>query len=145
MGTMKTNIREDFRQYLEKKGLRNTHQRSIILDAFVSAGGHITAQDLHARISADHPEIGFATVHRNLKLLCEAGLADEIKIGTMKARYEPVSGREHHDHLICVICGQFIEVHDDRLERIQDRLARDKGFTPLYHKLEIFGKCSKCQ
>ncbi len=143
---MTTNKAKDiFRDYLREKGLRNTRQRDVILDSFFSADRHITVEELFNIVRADNPEIGYATVHRNLSLLCECGLADEIKIGTKKARYEPKFGRKHHDHLICIKCGRFIEVNDSKIERLQDRLAEANGFVPVRHKLEIYGYCKECK
>lgn len=137
--------KEIFSAYIKKKGLRNTRQREVILDTFMSADRHITAEDLYGILQKKSPDIGFATVHRNLKLMCDSGLAEEIKIGGQKARYEQKYGHEHHDHLICTKCGRFIEVQDERIERLQDELAKTNGFTPQRHKLEIYGLCRKCR
>ena len=134
-----------FRDYIREKGLRNTRQRDVILDGFLSADRHITVEGLFNIIKAKNPEIGYATVHRNLSLLCECGLADEIKIGTKKARYEPKFDREHHGHLICIKCGRFIEVNDRKIEKLQDKLAEANGFVPVRHKLEIYGHFKECK
>ena len=72
--------RDIFDSYIRKKGLRNTGQREAILKEFFSAIGHITVDDLYDSLRKKNPDIGYATVHRNLKLMCECGLADEIKI-----------------------------------------------------------------
>ncbi len=137
--------KEMFFAYLREKGLRSTRQREIVLDAFLNADRHITAEDLYGILQKESPEIGYATVHRNLKLMCECGLAEEIKIGGKKMRYEQKYGHEHHDHLICTKCGRFIEVKDERIERFQDELAKANGFIPQRHKLEIYGLCRKCR
>jgi Fur family ferric uptake transcriptional regulator len=142
---MADKAKDIFRSYIREKGLRNTRQREEILDAFFSADKHITVEELFNAIKMKNPGIGYATVHRNLSLLCECGLADEIKIGTQKARYEPKFGHQHHDHLICLKCGRFIEVNDDKIEKLQDRLAEANDFTPVKHKLEIYGMCKKCR
>lgn len=134
-----------FRNFAHEKGLRNTQQREIILDAFLSAKKHITIEELFHLIKAKHPEIGYATVHRNLSLLCESGIAEEMKIGNQKARYEPKFEQEHHDHLICMKCGRFIEVHDEKIEHLQEKLAEANDFRPVRHKLEIYGYCSGCR
>ncbi len=139
------NAKDLFRGYIKEKGLRNTRQREVILGAFLSADKHITAEELFAIIHKRNPEIGLATVHRNLSLLSECGLADEIKIGKQKTRYEQKFGQEHHDHLICLKCGRFIEVNDDKIERLQDKLAEANDFIPMRHKLEIYGTCNKCR
>lgn len=140
-----TKAKETLAAHIRDKGLRQTKQREVILDAFLSAGRHITAVELHDTVSRDHPEIGFATVQRNLNLFCESGIAEEIKIGRQKTRYEQKIGHEHHDHLICLKCGSFIEVRDLKIEKLQDRLAAENGFKPLRHKLEIYGVCRNCR
>ncbi|MHB8880549.1 MAG: Fur family transcriptional regulator [Thermodesulfovibrionales bacterium] len=134
-----------FRNYIQAKGLRYTRQRDAILDVFFSADTHITVEELFNMMKKTIPEIGYATVHRNLSLLRECGLADEIKIGIQKARYEPKFGHDHHDHLICMKCGRFIEVNDDKIEKLQDKLAEANDFSPVRHKLEIYGYCSNCK
>ena len=141
----KSDSRDIFFNYVREKGLRNTKQREEILDAFLAAEKHITVDELFDIVKKNDPRIGYATVHRNLKLMCECGISDEIKIGTSKAKYEPKYGREHHDHLICLKCGRFIEVNDNRIEKLQDKLAEANDFVPQRHKLEIYGLCKKCR
>lgn len=141
----KEEARNIFTDFLKKKELRNTWQRLNILDAFLSSGGHITADDLYNTLKKKNPDIGSATVYRNLKLMSECGVADEIKIGNKKTRYEQKYGHEHHDHLICQKCARFIEIHDDKIERLQEKLAEANDFIPQRHKLEIYGLCKKCK
>jgi len=136
--------KEMLRKYMAEHGLRNTSQRQIILSAFLSAGKHITVDELFDRIREKNPEIGYATIHRNLRLMCDSGIADEIKIGKGKTRFEPKLDHDHHDHLICLKCGQFTEVNDEKIEKLQDNLARANDFIPMRHKLEIYGLCKKC-
>lgn len=137
--------KEIFVSYLKNKGLRYTPQREEILNAFLSANKHFTVDDLYYTLKKKSPHIGYATIHRNLKLLFECGLADGIKIGIQKTRYEQKYGHRHHDHLICINCEKLIEVNDEKIEELQDKLAREKNFQPIRHKLEIYGLCSKCR
>ena len=134
-----------FSDYIRNKGLRHTAQRDTIVDCFLTAERHITADDLYDKLKKTSSEIGIATVHRNLKLMCESGIAEEIKIGNEKTRYEQKVGQAHHDHLICTKCGEFTEVYDKRIERLQDELAKANRFIPQKHKLEIYGLCGKCR
>jgi Fur family ferric uptake transcriptional regulator len=137
--------RDIFRDHIKEKGLHNSRQRDAILDAFLSADKHITVEELFNIVKRGNPEIGYATVDRNLKLMVECGLADEIKIGKQKTRYEQKIGHEHHDHLICLKCGRFIEVRDEKIEKLQDKLAEANDFLPQRHKLEIYGICKECR
>ncbi|MFA6054831.1 MAG: transcriptional repressor [Thermodesulfovibrionales bacterium] len=134
-----------FERYIKEKGLRHTRQRQAILDTFLAADKHITVEELFNLVRRTEPDIGYATVDRNLKLMSACGLADEIKIGKQKTRYEQKIGQEHHDHLICLKCERFIEVRDERIEKLQDKLAEANDFLPQKHKLEIYGLCKKCR
>ena len=141
----KAEFKNTFIKYIEEKGLRHTKQREAIVDAFFSAGRHITSEELFNIVKKKNPEIGYATVQRNLNLLCKSSLAEEIKIGKQKTKYEQKLGGSHHDHLICVKCGRLIEVNDEKIEKLQDKLARANNFIPIKHKLEIYGICGACR
>ena len=75
----------------------------------------------------------------------EAGIAGEVDFGERIMRYELKYGHEHHDHLICLKCGKYIEAMDPKIERLQKRLCERFGFIPQKHRMEIFGVCKECQ
>lgn len=133
-------------QYLAGQGLKSTSQRDIILEAFVDAARHMSAEELYARIKKTHPHIGYATVYRTLKLLAEAGIAEERRFEDGFTRYEyKTSETGHHDHLICTRCGEIVEFENERIESLQGDVARKNGFQVQSHKLEIYGLCARCQ
>lgn len=137
--------REHFRRYIKQKGLKSTHQRDVIIDAFFGMKHHLSVDDLYAEIRKREPAIGYATVYRTLKLLKECGLAREWNFGDGHARYEHVTDLdEHHDHMICLTCGAIDEFENDRIERLQDQVAREHGFTVVRHNMELYGYCRKC-
>ena len=74
----------------------------------------------------------------------KCGLCAEIDFGDGIQRFEHKYGHEHHDHLICIKCGRFIEAIKPAIEKMQKVLAKEKGFTITHHKLQIFGFCKKC-
>lgn len=130
--------------YLKKKDLKLTDQRKIILDSFLAIETHVTAEELYDRLKQNHPNIGVATVYRTLKLLGECGLANEIKFSDGIARYEHLLGHQHHDHLICLKCGQYIEVCDPAIEELQEKLAERNRFQIKSHRMELYGICKDC-
>lgn len=133
-----------FFRYVKDKKLRDTKQREEIIKEFLSTDKHITAEELYYRLKKRDPNIGYATICRTLKLMSECGIANEIKLGSNKTRFEQKFEHEHHDHLICLKCGQFIEAKDNNIERLQEKLAKKYKFSSKYHKLEIYGICKKC-
>ncbi len=143
---MKRNAAEQLSEYLVGQGLKSTSQRDMILKVFVDAGRHLSAEELYIRMKKVHPRIGFATVYRTLKLLAEAGMAEEQRFEDGFTRYEyraPEGG--HHDHLICTRCGEIVEFENERIEALQADEARKNGFRVESHKLEIYGLCRACQ
>lgn len=137
--------RETFRKYIAEQGLKSTQQREIILDEFLTAGDHLSTEELYLRIREKHPHIGYATVYRTLKLFSECGIAEEHNFGDGQTRYESVVGEEHHDHLICTKCKKIIEFEDSRIEELQAEVARQHNFKILDHRLELYGLCSDCR
>jgi Fur family transcriptional regulator, ferric uptake regulator len=133
--------------YMERKGLRSTSQRRLIAEEFFAGPPHVSIEELLARVRQRDPKVGYATVYRTLKLFTECGIADERHFGDGPSRYElsDESTHHHHDHLICVSCGKIIEFHDDRIEDVQEEVARSLGFRVDSHKHEIYGECADCQ
>lgn len=136
--------KSQFRDYLTAKGLKSTRQREVILDEFLRCASHPSTEELYLRLRKKHPGIGYATVHRALKLFSECGIAEERNFGDGQTRYESRSGEEHHDHLICLGCGAILEFEDPRIEELQAKVAEQHGFVIENHRLELYGRCGKC-
>ncbi|MCG8589804.1 MAG: transcriptional repressor [Proteobacteria bacterium] len=130
-------------EYLEKHSLKHTKQRDAILDVFLEAGQHVTSDDVYQRVREQHPGIGYTTVYRTMKLLCEAGLAQEQTFDDGITRYE--IEHEHHDHLVCTKCGKIIEFECSMIEAAQNDIARAYGFRVLRHRHELYGHCEDCR
>ncbi|MDP2939459.1 MAG: Fur family transcriptional regulator [Candidatus Omnitrophota bacterium] len=136
---------ELFKSSLKKSNLKVTSQRLKVLEVFLKTEKHVSCDELYRVIRRAYPEIGYATVYRTLKLIQKTGLAREVDFGDRTSRLEHNFGHEHHDHLICLKCGRFFEVFDSDIERLQEKLARKSNFTPIRHKMDIFGYCQKCK
>ncbi|OGW83755.1 MAG: transcriptional repressor [Omnitrophica bacterium RIFCSPLOWO2_01_FULL_45_10] len=131
--------------FLHSKGLRHTHQRKKIVDIFLSTEKHVSLDDLFKLVHKEDRTIGYTTVYRTMRLLTDCGLSNEIDFGDGVSRFEHKFGHEHHDHLVCMKCGRFIEVVKQKIEDLQGRLAKEHGFLPTAHRLHIFGICKRCQ
>jgi Fur family ferric uptake transcriptional regulator len=134
-----------FNNFVKGKGLKQSDQRQEILMTFLKTEKHLTADELYRLVKRKNPQIGFATIYRTLKLLCESGLCRELKLEDGSVRYEHLYGHDHHDHLICIKCGKFIEVVDPEIEKLQERLASKEDFTLQGHKLLMYGICRECK
>jgi Fur family transcriptional regulator, ferric uptake regulator len=133
-----------FSEFLEKKGLKLTSQRRVILKQATEAGGHFTAEELLKFAKKMDKTISKATVYRTLSLLKESRILEEQDFGEGKKFYERALGHKHHDHFICVRCGKIIEFENDQIEDLQDREAKKHKFKIVYHSLKLFGFCARC-
>ena len=137
--------KEILRQHITAHNMKHTRQREVILEAFLKAGGHVSAEELYDNVIKLDSSIGLATVYRTLSLLCECGIAQQQEFGEGHTRFEIVHEYQHHDHLICTKCGKIIEFENTNIERLQEEVARDHKFTVYTHKLEMYGLCSECR
>ncbi|MDP3502835.1 MAG: transcriptional repressor [Myxococcales bacterium] len=132
-------------RFIAERRLKSTRQRHLILETFFQLDGHFSVEQLWAKVRELDPRVSVATVYRTMKLLAESNLAHAQNFGDGQTRYEPAVGREHHDHLICTRCGTIIEFENDRIEQMQDAVARKHGFRVTSHKMELYGLCRSCQ
>jgi len=138
-------VQEVFASYLSDKNLKMTPQRRVILDTLLKQGEHLSSEELYAKVKKRDKSIGQATVYRTLKLLSESGLVEPLDFADGLTRYELSYGEEHHDHLICERCGKNIEILDETIEKRQEQLAKEQGFTLLRHKMYLYGICPDCR
>ena len=130
-----------FARFIQEKGLKTTRQRNTIISTFFRLRGHISVEELLVEVKLANPRIGYATVYRTLHLLVESGLVEERRFGDGLARYEGHSDVEHHDHMICLECGEIFEFFNPKLEALQEQLAEENNFKVYRHRLELYGAC----
>lgn len=140
-----TEEQEVFLQHIQKKGLKRTAQRDLILDTFLRMEAHLSSEDLYRLVKKEDATIGQTTVYRTLKLLTEAGLAREVRFGDGRTHYEHNYKHQHHDHMICSECGRIIEFFSAELEALQDKIAAKHRFQITQHLHRIIGLCSECR
>lgn len=132
-------------RYMAEHGLKNTRQRALIIDTFFGAEGHLSVEDVWSKVREQDARVSVATVYRTMKLLADCGLAQARNFGDGQTRYETAAGRDHHDHLICTRCHTIVEFENDRIESLQDKVAKRHGFKVTSHKMELYGLCAKCR
>jgi Fur family ferric uptake transcriptional regulator len=129
---------------LKKAAKRLTPQRRSILEVLLDSHDHLDVEQIRARAARSGEQVSYATVYRTMRMLVDSGLIKERHFDDGTARYEYVKDGEHHDHLICVRCGDVIEFYDDTVEARQEAVAAKHGFTMTGHRHEIYGVCAAC-
>ena len=132
-----------FENEIRNLGLKVTGPRLKILSTFEeSKSRHLSAEDVYQALKTKSSEIGMATVYRALSNFEKVGILVKSTFDDGKAVFEINQGR-HHDHLICMECGEVEEFVDEEIERRQKQIAIKKGFTLKNHSLALYGSCNK--
>ncbi len=139
-------IKKEFAKFLKRKNMKITQSRLDLIDLIASYGKHFEVEELANWIATKADKsVSRSTVYRTIKLLQEFGVIREVIKQGNKTIYEFVAGKAHHDHLVCMECGKIIEFVNEDIEKLQDEVCKEYDFTPVHHRLEIFGICKDCR
>ena len=131
----------DLRRRLAARRGRLTPQRMAVYDAVVGRTSHPSVAAVYAEVRQRFPGVSPATVYATLDLFAQLGLIQEI--GGPVRRYDGRAGR--HINLVCMRCGQVIDVADSRLEPLQRRAAARVRFHVSAVRFELHGLCQRCR
>ena len=103
------------KEMLRTKGYKVTPQRELIFRSFFELGKHVSVEELHEKVREKDRAVGYSTVWRNLKLICQVGLAEEVNIGDGLTRYDRTTAAPH-GHLFCRRCKNLLEFNVEQAE-----------------------------
>lgn len=123
---------------------RNTKQKSVILSAVQGTKTHPTAEQVHAMISEEMPNLSLGTVYRNLNRLAEIGTIRRISVINSPDRFD--GDLSPHHHICCTECGRFCDFFDIDYDNELDGVIEEKsGFALVRHETVFYGKCPDCK
>ena len=128
---------ETLEEQCAAKGMRMTDQRRVIAQVIEQSADHPDVEELYRRASRIDQRISLSTVYRTLNLFEEAGLVTKHDFKDGRARFEPIPD-EHHDHLIDIRSGKVIEFRNEKIEAIQELIAKRLGYRLVDHRLELY-------
>lgn len=135
-------------QDLRKAGLKVTLPRIKILELLESAENHhMSAEDVYKALASQGEDVGLATVYRVLTQFEQAGIVERHNFENNLSVFEIVQD-EHHDHLVCDVCGKIVEFKNTFIEEEQRKVADENGFRLAGHSLVLYGVCNsnnECQ
>ena len=89
-------------------------------------------------------QIDRASIYRTLTLFKELGIIQDIVAGGKRMIELTDTFDAHHHHLSCLRCGSIKTIEDPAIEQRLDVLARQHGYEPTSHQIEVSGLCSNC-
>ena len=136
---------ERFQKLLEERGLKYTFERKQIFEEVAQLREHFDADSLYERFKNKGLRISRDTVYRTIPLLLESGIIQKSVGEGKREFFEQVSAKGHHDHMVCIRCGKFIEFQCKDIEALQDKVCSDYGFKLMFHDHRLYGECKDCQ
>ena len=134
---------EELLSALRRGGARITKPRKLIIQILADKGDeHPDAMGIFRRAVRQDSRISLPTVYRTLKMLEEHGVIQRHAFVDGRSRYEPADGPPH-DHLIDMDTGAVIEFQSEKIERLQEEIARELGYEIIHHRLELYGRKTK--
>lgn len=130
---------------LKPAGGKRSSKREQILNVFLNQEGHLSAEELVARIQREDHRVSRATVYRTLQWMVDAGIASKVDFGDGLARYERSYRHPRHYHLICNKCHRSFEFLSSDIEQFVDEVASSRGFSATQSVVQIHGVCEDCQ
>ena len=132
-------------QELRKAGLKVTLPRVKILQIMESSEiKHLSAEDVYKALIEADEDVGLATVYRVLTQFESAGLVMRHHFEGGSSVFE-LTTIDHHDHIVCQICGSVEEFYDEVIESQQEMIAEKYGFRITDHSMYLYGICKDCQ
>ncbi|PCI61689.1 MAG: ferric iron uptake transcriptional regulator [Gammaproteobacteria bacterium] len=127
---------------LKKAGLKVTLPRVKILAILQNPDNqHVSAEEVYKILLEQHEEIGLATVYRVLNQFDDAGIITRHHFEGGKSVFE-LTQKKHHDHLVCLKCGNVVEFEDDVIETRQSDIAKAHNIKLTNHSLYLYGECN---
>lgn len=132
---------EDIMQQMSRKGLRVTEQRRTMVKLFEEASGYLTPKEVYEHMQRVYPGLSFDTVYRNLRLLLDMDVVEQILFEDSVKFKLSCEEQHHHHHMICLQCEKTLPIHFCPMSGTD--VPGD--FQVIKHKFEVFGYCGDCK
>lgn len=145
---MRTTARDDagaeaaFIADLRARGLRATPQRVVLHRILRHIDGHVTAEELLDRATAQLPSVSLPTIYAALALLEEMGQVHRVSALGGTTIYD--TRRSPHHHVVCRVCGGVRDLEARADTQAVVRAAEAGGFTSLSAQVTVQGVCAGC-
>ena len=125
------------------QGLRETKQRTVILDELRRTKSHPSADELYRRVRRRLPRVSLGTVYRNLDMLSEQGVILKLDLGGTQRRFD--GDIADHHHIRCTKCGCIDDLTGRPPCCLEEAFKDTHGYKITGHRLELTGLCPKCR
>lgn len=122
--------------------IKNSNKRNAILSVLESTTCHPSANWIYEKVKEQYPDVGIATVYRNLKILLEQGKVFLVEVGDGLDHYD-ANIHIPHDHIYCRECGAICDVKSIPIGSLVEGVSKEVSVES--YNLILFGKCKNCK
>lgn len=137
-------ILQRLRRSIRQNGLKNSKQREEIISVLYKSGTHLSPEEIASNLRVRDKSTSISSVYRILGFLEKENFITALEPGKAGKRYE-IAAKEHHDHIICLNCGDIQEFVDEEIESRQIQVAKAHKAKLVSHDMRLFVICEKCQ
>ena len=121
---------------------RSSRQRQRILELLRSTSCHPTATWVYDQLRTEYPKLSLGNVYRNLNILVEKGLVQELKMGSTFDRFD--GNVQPHYHFICNDCSEITDLELSHRGNLNQQVHQLTEARVDYHRLDFYGSCAYC-
>jgi len=121
-------------------GKRLTEAKQTIVDFLYNNKGHYTAEQLHKTLQELLPNLGLATIYRNLNDLVYSGILNQLSYPGLPLQYE--YSHSKHAHFYCEYCRKIYDLNIPSSNL--DNIKQWEGHYIKGVNVELQGICKNC-
>lgn len=134
--------KEQLSAYLKAKKMRQTPERTEILDFIYSQSSIVDVEDIYNAMH-DRFHVCLPTIYSTLDILQKCNLVTKHTFNSKTVCYSKVVSGIGHYFRICLQCGTYKEFTDLKLDKSVS-IRTFSAFTVFHHSLYLYGMCKKC-
>ena len=131
---------------LRRLGERVTAARRAVIAVLASTDEHLSATEVAERAQAQGDELHLASVYRAVDTLTRLGLVVHTHLpgGSTTYHLATPASPARHAHAQCSRCGAVVDVPEEWLRPLSDRLDDELGFLLAPTHGALIGLCARC-
>ena len=133
--------RERLERYTAENKLNVSETRDKILEIVFKEKNHFSIQDMVATVRNQFPEIGFATIYRNVALIFEAQILTEAFTNSKGITFYELNREVEHDHVQCLDCNKIFEFRLPKMDLQVRRTVAGLAFSAPVTRNVVYAHC----
>ena len=118
---------------------RKSVSREVIYSTLASTKSHPDAEWIYEQARKEQPNLGIATVYRNLKKMSDEGKIVAIETNKGSVHYDACV--LDHAHFICEKCDKILDIE---FPDVPFNEAEKAGYKVKRGKVVLYGLCPNC-